>query len=291
MESARNVVEVSADVEIVKIPITDVHPNDWNPNQLSDSMFNRLVSDMQSIGFLQPVLVTPREEGGYRIVDGEHRFECARLLDMEEIPCVVIAGDFAKDETAQKLQTMRMNMIRGDVDKRKLTALVTDLVTKMPLEDVAEGMAFDDVDAIRSLIEDARKSLPPEMRKEFDKAKEEIKTVDDLSLVLNRLFTKFGNTLPYNYMIMDFGGKDHIWVRLPDKKAYQHIKGAAEVCRDGGVTFSSVVLNLLSEVSEDYLEKNIDKLEVAENDNSNANRIEDQRTEEDQETTIEALIG
>lgn len=50
---------------------------------------------------------------------------------------------------------------------------------------------------MKALIDDTRESLPPEMRKEFDKAKEEIKTVDDLSLVLNRLFTKYGSTLPY----------------------------------------------------------------------------------------------
>lgn len=260
-------VKVSEDVKIVMIPIDKIKPNEWNPNELSDVMFNRLVSDMQDIGFLQPVLVTPMEDGTYRIVDGEHRYEGAKLLDHEKVPAVILAGEFAKDETRQKMQTMRMNMIRGDVDKRKLMALVTDLATTMPIEDVADGMAFDDVDGLRALINDARASLTPEMRKEFDKAKEEIKTVDDLSLVLNRLFTKYGSTLPFNYMIMDFGGKDHLWVRLKDKGAYNKVKAAAELCRAHSVTFSSAVLAALDSITPDYLDEHAEELEAAEDEN------------------------
>lgn len=137
-----NKISLSETVEIVQIPSGKIHPN-----ELSDIMFNRLVEDVQSIGFLQPVLVAPEKDGTYRIVDGEHRYEVAKMLDMEQIPCVVVSGEFAEDETRQKFQTMRMNMIRGKVDKRKLAALVNDLATEMPVEDIAESMAFDDIDA------------------------------------------------------------------------------------------------------------------------------------------------
>jgi hypothetical protein len=259
-------IKVSEDVTVVMIPADSIKQNSWNPNDLDDRTFNRLTDDIQRIGFLQPILVTPQEGGIFRIVDGEHRFECAKLLDMEMIPCVVLDGDFAKDETAQKFQTMRMNLLRGTVDKRKLQALVQDLATNMPIEEVAEGMAFDDVDALRALIDDARRDLPPEMRKEFDKAKEEIKTVEDLSLVLNRLFTKYGSTLPYNYMIMDFGGKEHIWVRLKDKKAYKQVKSAAEVCREKGVTFSSAMMALVNDLTPTYVEKHRYELEEVKDD-------------------------
>lgn len=258
-------INVSADVEIVKIPAEKIHANEWNPNELSDAMFNRLVSDVQNIGFLQPVLVTPEQDGTYRIIDGEHRYECAKLLDMPEIPCVVVSGEFAEDETKQKFQTMRMNMIRGNVDKRKLAALVSDLTTKLPIEEIAEGFAYDDVDSLRALIEDTRKSLPAEMRQEFDKAKEEIKTVDDLSLVLNRLFTKYGSTLPYNYMILDFGGKEHIWVRMPSKDALMEVRKHAALARDNDVTFSSLVLKAFEECcTKEFIENHIDDLEIVE---------------------------
>lgn len=264
-------ITVGDEVSVVKIPVEKIHPNDWNPNVLSDQMFNRLVDDMNRLGFLQPVLVTPEPDGTYRIIDGEHRYECAKLTDMTEIPCVVVSGDFANDETQQKFQTMRMNMIRGDVDKRKLASLVSELAEEMPVEEIAESMAFDNVDALRALIEDTRKDLPPEMRKEFDKAKEEIKTVDDLSLVLNRLFTKYGGTLPYHYMVMDFGGKEHIWVRL-SRKDLDDVRTFAETSRENRVTFSSVVMAALRAcATPEYIEEHKAELEeVAENDEAAA---------------------
>ena len=95
-------IRISEDIEVLQIPVDQITPNDWNPNELSDVMFNRLVEDMRTIGFLQPLLVVPQEDGKYRIIDGEHRFECARLLDMEEIPCVLVEGELASDEVRQK---------------------------------------------------------------------------------------------------------------------------------------------------------------------------------------------
>lgn len=257
-------IKVSETVRVVSIPIGAVRPNDWNPNKLDDVNFSRLANDVQDLGFLQPILVAAQPDGTYRIVDGEHRYEAAKLMDFTEVPCVVVTGEFAEDETRQKFQTMRMNMIRGDLDKRKFMSLVEDLATTMPIEEIAEGMAYDDVDGLRALINDARKDLPPELRKEFDKAKEEIKTVDDLSMVLNRLFTKYGRTVPYNYMIIDFGGKEHLWVRMKDAKALTTIKRYAEIARENGVTFSSMVMTALAACSEpDFVESHRSTLEEA----------------------------
>jgi hypothetical protein len=83
------------------------------------------------------------------------------------------------------------------------------------------------------------------MKKEFDAAKDEIKTVDDLTTLLNRLFTKYGDTLPANFMILDFGGKEHIWVRL-SKKQFKLIQDKARVCLELGVTFDSVISHVLT---------------------------------------------
>ena len=258
-------IKISETVRVVEVPIELIDKNDYNPNKLDDTNFNRLVQDMDELGFLQPILLVPKGVGRYRIIDGEHRYEAAKLSDMPTVPAVIVEGGFAEDEDRQKFQTMRMNMIRGSLDKRKFQAMVGDLLENHGLEAVAEGMAFDDVDALRAMIDNARGTLPtPEMRKEFDKAKEEIKTVDDLSNVLNRLFTRYGSTLPYHFMVMDFGGKNHLWVRLPHKKAYEAVTMVAQKCQELGVTFSSVLMELLMEHSPTVLTEGLDKLEKAE---------------------------
>ena len=116
----------------------------------------------------------------------------------------------------------------------------------MPFEDIAHNLGFADEEEFDHLIQSARDSLPTaEMKKEFDAAKDEIKTVDDLTTLLNRLFTKYGDTLPANFMILDFGGKEHIWVRL-SKKQFKLIQDKARVCLELGVTFDSVISHVLT---------------------------------------------
>jgi hypothetical protein len=196
------------------------------------------------------------------IIDGEHRYTAAMLMDMAEIPCIV-SESLADDEDLQKFQTMRMNQIRGSLNRKKFQAMVEDLAKRHSISEIAEGMAFDDEDYLQSMISDARASLPPEMKGEFDKAKEEIKTVDDLSLVLNRLFTKYGSTLPCNFMIMDFGGKEHLWVRFKDRHVYDLAKEKASLCLSNKVTFSSLVERLLLQADDDFMDENREFLEPA----------------------------
>lgn len=256
---------------VVMVSVDDVLPNEWNPNEMDTGMFNRLVEDMKNVhlGYLQPVLLVPHpeREGKFMIVDGEHRFEAARLSDYEKIPAVVVEdGELAKNVDLQKFQTIRMNRLRGRLNTRKLKEMVLDLSKRHTIDEIAESFAMDDSEALRSLTADARRSLPTEeMKREFDQAQKEIKTVDDLSLVLNRLFTRFGSTLPYHYMILDFGGKDHIWVRIPDRGAYDMVKERARLCQSVGVTVSSALMRLVEEgLTEEWLQAHVDVLEGVE---------------------------
>lgn len=34
------------------------------------------------------------------------------------------------------------------------------------------------------------------------------------SAILNKMFTDHGDTLDYGYMVLDYGGKDSVWLRL-----------------------------------------------------------------------------
>lgn len=236
----------------VDIPIRLIEANDWNPNEMSADAFNLLAENVDEIGFADPLYVTPilplvpGEEPRFRIVDGEHRFEQQRMMDAETIPCVI--GDpKILTEKEQKRQTVRLNMIKGKVNPKKLASLVTDLIENhdVPYEDMAHELGFANPTELESLLSSARSSLPTEeMRKEFDKAKDEIKTIDDLSLVLNRLFTKYGDTLPANFMILDFGGKEHLWIRL-EPRSLPHFKEKARECLAIGYTFDSVMAQLL----------------------------------------------
>jgi len=254
--------------ESVKIPIDRIKANQWNPNEMSVEQFNMLSDNVDKVKFLQPILVVPlpREEGElqmFRIVDGEHRFETMRINDEALIPCIVADPEIF-DEATQRKQTVRMNMIKGKVNVKKLATLVDDLIENFGQErdEIAYELGFPDSDIFQRLLDQARESLPNEdMKQEFDKARKEIKTVDDLSIVLNRLFTEYGDTLPANFMVLDFGGKQHLWVRMRQGD-FPKIRSAAKRVMEHGKTFDSFLALLLATVSVDrFMESNLDKLD------------------------------
>ena len=75
------------------IPLDRLAPNlDYQPRALGLSAAHvRLLMESGADTF-PPLLVTPNDAGGFDILDGFHRLEAARRLDMPALPCVV-SGD------------------------------------------------------------------------------------------------------------------------------------------------------------------------------------------------------
>jgi len=245
--------------DIVMISMDKIKPNDYNPNKMTPEVFNELVSDIEDFGFVQPIIVAPIEssEDGYEyeIIDGEHRYEGLSVLGVKEIPVYIKTG-LTSDQ--RKFQTVRKNRIRGSFDRKQFTALVKDLMKRHPLADIAKQMVFSNPSELEAMIDNSRNSLPtPEMQQAFDKVKSEIKTVDDLSNVLNQLFTKYGSTLPGNFMVLDFGGKEHIWVQVKNKSNFKKIKELAHDVMSSGFTFDSFIGVLLTNVEIDKVIKRL----------------------------------
>jgi DNA modification methylase len=61
--------------------------------RLSASGIRRLQHSMQCSGFLThfPLVVSPLAKGGYKLIDGNHRYEAALALGLVSIPCIVQA--------------------------------------------------------------------------------------------------------------------------------------------------------------------------------------------------------
>ncbi len=70
-----------------------IHPNDYNPNRMTDEEYAELVMEVKHLGRLpKPVIVRPNGDG-YQIVDGEHGWRAAQEVGLAEIPCEVIEAD------------------------------------------------------------------------------------------------------------------------------------------------------------------------------------------------------
>lgn len=242
----------------VNLPVDLLDANPLNPNVMDDAEFNLLYDNIERMGVTDPVLVRPMLDGRYRIVGGHHRCEVAKLVGLEEVPCTVIT-DPTFDDDAEKFQMVRHNVIHGRVSPDKFLKLYESLSEKHSATIMAEAFGFGDEEEFAKLIKSVQKTLPHEMQEQFAQAATEIKTIDGLSKLLNQLFGKFGDTLPYGYMLLDFGGQDSIWLRM-DKETKQDVLSLGDVCKQVDRSMDSVLGGLIRAAAEGQLDEVLKKI-------------------------------
>lgn len=212
--------------------------NDLNPNAMGTAEFNMLYDNVEKMGITDPLLVRPVGDK-YRIVGGAHRFTVGKLLDMEEFPCTIVTDpDF--DDDQEKFQIVRMNVIRGRMSPDKFMKLYESLGKKYADEIMADSFGFADEEEFRKLVKQAAKELPKAMQAEFENAAKELKTIEGLSTLLNTMFTKYGDTLPYGYMFLDFGGKDSVWIRM-STATHKQVAELGNLCRENKRTMDDIL--------------------------------------------------
>jgi hypothetical protein len=227
-----------------ELPIDKVVCNSWNPNVMDEKEFNLLVKNVQEIGMAVPITVVEKKDGTYMIIGGEHRWKAARLTGEKTIPAVVYREADISDDFV-RFQTMRLNMIHGKIDPKKFIDMYNSLSSRYSEEVLKESMGFLNQAEWDRLLSKVKAGLPnKDLKERFEQVKEQIKTMEDLSTVLNRLFTEYGSTLPYAFMIFDFGGKENLWVRM-DKPLFSTMKMIANECVLNKVTLDAVLNEVL----------------------------------------------
>jgi len=231
---------VLVDVDLIDTPFKDI-----NPNILSDSKFNRLVAQIKENGFEDPVKLVPGKNGRYSLYAGHHRLDAAKLLELKQVPAFI--QDY--DEDKVEFELFKDNFFRGEIDAQKFTELYNEMSNKY-------GEATQDLFQItdrefEKLYKQIKKSLPKDLQKKLEEAKKEIKSVEDLSTVLNKLFSQYGDTLEFNYMIIDFGGKESLWVRVPAIR-WKEVKKVTDFCMDNKIDINDLVKpdELLDKINE-----------------------------------------
>jgi ParB-like chromosome segregation protein Spo0J len=202
-------------VEIVNLAVDLLQPDPENPNIEDAATFNSLVAAIQEVGLVEPIQVVPRDEY-YVIVAGEHRWKAAKHLGMETVPCIVQAE---WDEDMRQVNMVRMNALRGRIDPVRFTRLFQRLEEKYGREVLRQRMGLTSDAAFKKVYRETAARLGLKAKKADE---EKIRSVDDLALVLNTLFARYGGTLSKHYMFFTFGGKTHLMVQL-DKSAFKAV--------------------------------------------------------------------
>ncbi len=97
---------------VQKLFTGDIKPNPKQPRRSFDeSMLQELSRSIKRYGVLQPLIVSPAEDGSYQLVAGERRWRAAQLAGLTQVPAIV-----RKREELEQLEIALIeNMQRVDL--------------------------------------------------------------------------------------------------------------------------------------------------------------------------------
>ena len=227
--------------------------NDKNPNVMKSREFDLLVDNINKVGITDPIIVRPIGGGKYRIIGGHHRAKAAQFLGFSTVPCTVI-DDPSFDDEAEAFQLVRHTVIHGRIDPQQFISMYYQYARKYSDEVLQESFGFAEEAEFKKLINQAAKTLPKEVQDKFKEAAKEIKTIDGLAQLLNTMFTKYGNTLPYGYMVVDYGGKQSIWLQVTSP-TYKALGVIGDMCMEREVTMDDLVGQVLQGIAKGDLQE------------------------------------
>lgn len=107
------------------IPMDKIVANDYNPNKVASPEMKLLKLSIEEDGYTMPIVVYyDKQNDKYIIVDGFHRYRCAKeYFNLEEIPATVIE----KDLSNRMASTIRHNRARGTHQIRSMSDIVLEL--------------------------------------------------------------------------------------------------------------------------------------------------------------------
>lgn len=118
--------EIEFSNEVVWKNISDIKPNNYNPNYMPNNIFDSLKDDIKQNKFFGAIIVNKKGT----IIDGEHRYLALKKLGAKKIPCIVENVD---DDKA-KILTVRINRERGFLTPVETGTVLSVLQKSIPLD-------------------------------------------------------------------------------------------------------------------------------------------------------------
>jgi ParB family chromosome partitioning protein len=84
----------AGDAQLAHVPLEQIHANPRQPRRRFEHEATAGLADsIRSEGVIQPVVLRPRDEGGYELIAGERRWRAAREAGVRTLPAVIRAAD------------------------------------------------------------------------------------------------------------------------------------------------------------------------------------------------------
>ncbi len=119
-----------------RISVNLIDENEYNPNEMDENHYKKLVQNIKRKGFRKPIEVRKNGER-YTIVDGAHRFRACKELGYTEVDCIVDEIDV----TEAMVDTLNAN-IHGSHNPYKEAMMFKQIHDRYTLQDIEKLTAY-----------------------------------------------------------------------------------------------------------------------------------------------------
>lgn len=148
--------EQNTALKMIQVKATLLNPNPWNTNHVSPDMEEKLRESVKRFGVYKPIVCRELDNGQLQIIGGQHRWQAARDLDIDNVPIVNLGK--ISDAVAKEIGLVD-NGRYGEDDAFALAELMKglgnadELLSFLPINDddlanifSASSIALDDLE-------------------------------------------------------------------------------------------------------------------------------------------------
>jgi ParB family chromosome partitioning protein len=120
-------------MEIVELPLRQLHEAEWNANVMDPGMREKLAASLERFGTVEPLVVRRLGRNRYEVLGGNQRLSILRERGERNVPCVVVDLDDAE----ARLLSQALNRLHGEDDLGRRAVLLRDILSVLTPEEVA----------------------------------------------------------------------------------------------------------------------------------------------------------
>ena len=127
----------SGGAQLAHLPVEAIHANPRQPRRrFEPEATTGLASSIARQGLLQPIVVRPRQAGGYELIAGERRWRAAREAGLETLPALIRDADDRDSLLLALVENVAREQLSAVEEARAYASLVDEF--ELSLGDVAE---------------------------------------------------------------------------------------------------------------------------------------------------------
>jgi len=112
--------------ELARLPVESIHPNPRQPRRrFEPEAGSGLARSIEAQGMLQPVVVRPRNGGGYELIAGERRWRAAKEAGVAKVPALVREADDSESLLLSLVENVAREQLSA-VEEARAYAILLD---------------------------------------------------------------------------------------------------------------------------------------------------------------------